>query len=388
MSAPKENHTSEIKDCAKKYKEIMTKRGLKGLQEELYNNLEAWANTKVNVAVVGNTKTGKSTFISNFLCLDNDASAGTSETSTKIQSYTSKIKNVVFWDLPGVGSTEYPRETFAETMKLEQFDYFILIARSRFTENDTWLSRAIKKIGVKFCFVRTHLDEDISNDKLAKPNTHNRQAVIDSIRNDCSKNLKDVAPADIYLIDSYEREEYDFDKLSEALVQNLTGMKAKLLTYSLATATQDIIDAKAKFLHKRIFSRCIKIIVNYKKEKPDLPEGKILRDESIFFKTVFGISDESLKKDRDLLNLSEIDSDCKIRELEQIGIILIDGSEEFNIICQQFKDILKYVELQMDHLAYIIHIWTILNAILRKYYEFASKIFRSVPFQFAEKCTQ
>lgn len=381
--------TAEMKDIAEKYKKIMIAKGPKGLQEELNSNLDAWKNTKVKVAVVGNSGTGKSTFINAALGLDDEyaADVGIVETTMGIKEYTGKIKNVVFFDLPGVGSPKFPRETYAETVDLERFDFIILIACYRFTENDIWLSKTMKEKGIKFCFVRTHLEEDIDNDKNSRPETHDRQKVIDVIRKDCTENLKDVAPVDIYLIDSYACDQFDFDKLIEKLSQELKGMKAKILALSLTSATKEILDAKAMFLRTRLISVGFRVMLEYKKETADSLAREILQDESDFYKRVFGIDDETLKTDRDLFNLSQLGCVFKLQELEMIGKNMMETSgKAIDLFRKLFEKNNRFLELPVDCLLYGEVIDLILNAMIIRYHRFASSIFQNIPIHFAEKC--
>lgn len=389
MSDLENCETTEMKDIAEKYKNIMIAKGPKGLQEELNNNLDAWKNTKVKVAVVGNSGTGKSTFINAALGLDdeNAAAVGIVETTMGIKEYTGEIKNVVFFDLPGVGTPNFPRETYAEKVDLERFDYIILIACDRFTENDIWLSKTIKEKGIKFCFARTHLEEDIDNDQNSRPETHDRQKVIDGIRKDCTENLKDVAPVDIYLIDSYACDQFDFDKLIKKLFQELKGMKAKILALSLTSATKEILDAKAMFLRVRLISVGIRVTLEYKKETADSLAREILSDESNFYKRVFGIDDETLSKDRDLFNLSQLRCDFKLQELEMIGKNMMETSGKvIDMFRKLFEKNNMFMGLPVDCLLFGEVIDLILNAMIIRYHRFASSIFQNIPIDFAEKC--
>ncbi|XP_060566326.1 interferon-gamma-inducible GTPase 10-like [Ruditapes philippinarum] len=391
MSDTEKSEKSEMRDIVNKYKEVMRTKGPKGLQEELTNNLEAWTNTKVNVAVVGNPGTGKSTFINAVLGIDhmdeNAAASGIVETTMEIKPYYGKMKSVVFWDLPGVGTPNFPKKNYDDKVKLQTYDYFILIARNRFTENDIWLSKEIKKCNKKFCFVRTHLDEDIENDSKSKPKTHNRQAVIDGIRRDCAENLKDVAPVDIYLIDSFECEKYDFGDLIKTLFQELKGMKAKLLALSLTSATEEIIGEKAKYLIERLVFVYFKIVFKYEKETSDDLAKQTLRYESELYKKVFGIDDETLKMDRNLFKLSQLGTDCKLQELEMIGEKMMESSEQvvdkFHTL---FKEDYSFLGIPFNNILFGEIISGILYKMILRYQQFACNIFQNIPIDFAEKC--
>ena len=62
-----------------------------------------------------------------------------------------------FWDLPGIGTPEYPDlETYCKKVKLEKFQAFLIFTANRFTENDLKLAQKVRSIGKKFILVCSH----------------------------------------------------------------------------------------------------------------------------------------------------------------------------------------------------------------------------------------
>ena len=69
-----------------------------------------------------------------------------------------------FWDLPGVGTNEFPKNTYLSKIHIDGYDVFLLITATRFTENDTWLANEFRERNKKYFFVRTKMGIDVSND--------------------------------------------------------------------------------------------------------------------------------------------------------------------------------------------------------------------------------
>ena len=68
----------------------------------------------------------------------------------------------------------------------------LIISRTRFTENDLWLAREIKKNGKHFFFIRTNIDQDLYNEKIDHPSTYNETLVLNRIRENCLAHIRTV----------------------------------------------------------------------------------------------------------------------------------------------------------------------------------------------------
>ena len=82
-----------------------------------------WKDLHINIAIVGETYVGKSTFINQLRGLqewDNGfASVGIGDTTLEPTPYDNPYNaNMVFWDLPGVGTLRFPKDdSYLETIK-------------------------------------------------------------------------------------------------------------------------------------------------------------------------------------------------------------------------------------------------------------------------------
>lgn len=123
-------------------------------------------NTPLNIAITGESGSGKSSFVNAFRGIDNRADGaaptGCVETTSVVTQYHHpNYPNVKLWDLPGVGTTKFPADQYLKLVGFERFDFFIIISATRFTENDVKLPQEIQKMKKKFYFVRSKIDNDL-----------------------------------------------------------------------------------------------------------------------------------------------------------------------------------------------------------------------------------
>jgi len=187
---------------------------------------DEWKYIPLNVAVIGISGVGKWSFINAIRRLTGDdegaASVGVKDTTVDIQSYSHPCNPLLkFWDLPGVGTDRFPRETYLSDIDVDRFDFFLLITASRFMENDTWLGKEFDKRNKKYFFVRTKVGVDISNNKKAHPKTHNKDAVVREIRESTEEHLtaNECPDVPVFLIDSYKLQKFEFDQLEHRLIE-------------------------------------------------------------------------------------------------------------------------------------------------------------------------
>uniref|UniRef100_A0A7S1R1W1 IRG-type G domain-containing protein n=1 Tax=Alexandrium catenella TaxID=2925 RepID=A0A7S1R1W1_ALECA len=67
----------------------------------------------------------------------------------------------VFWDLPGVGTPNYPQATYVREMGIRYFDVVVLLTSTRFTEAELMLVKELRSWQVPFFLVRNKTDVDV-----------------------------------------------------------------------------------------------------------------------------------------------------------------------------------------------------------------------------------
>jgi len=229
---------------------------------QLERNREEWENIPLNVAVIGNSGVGKSSFINAIRGLTADdegaAEVGTTKNTMEIRSYEHPNNPMLkFCDLPGVGNDLFPRSTYLADIDVDRYDFFLLLTADRFTENDTWLGSELCSLSKKYFFVRTKMGVDISNNSEAHPTSHNEEAVIEFIRRDVTKHLRENGLEDVpvLLIDNYKLNKFDFSKLQVQLIKDFPQQKRTALIFSLQPTSVDMIGLKVAELRSRIWWR-------------------------------------------------------------------------------------------------------------------------------------
>ncbi|XP_052786128.1 T-cell-specific guanine nucleotide triphosphate-binding protein 2-like [Mya arenaria] len=146
-------------------------------------------------AVTGNSGVGKSSFINAFLGLKPNApgaaAVGLTETTINVKAFPHpENKHFVLYDLPGVGTQLFPRESYLQKVAFNQYDFFLLLSATRFTENDACLGQQVKEQQKKFFFVRTKIDFDMENEKEESGEDFNLKRCLLKIREDAQRNLQ------------------------------------------------------------------------------------------------------------------------------------------------------------------------------------------------------
>ena len=312
-----------------------------GVLEECTRLLERerdeWKDVELNVAVIGNSGVGKSSFINAIRGLNADdegaAAVGVKETMVfEILSYEHPNNPMMkFWDLPGVGTVRFPRITYLAD--IDVYDFFLLLNSTRMTENDTWLGNEIHKRNKKYFFVRTKIGVDIRHNRRARPRTHNEEAVIEEIRKSKEDQLRidgcDDVP--VFVVDSYKPHKFDFEKLNQQLIKYFQEQSRTALILSLKSDSQHMIQLKVAELRSLIWKSVAISAVGGAFRRHDI---SLAMDQSLsiitcevmsYFKQL-GLDSESLQR---YDKLYSVDYD-KVQSLVR-GALRIQGEGEVSL---------------------------------------------------------
>lgn len=122
------------------------------------------------------------------------------------------------------------------------------------------LAQEIRKQGKSFFFIRTKIDVDYMAEKRKK--SFNEGNMLRDIRIDCLKNLvdEDYNPIGgenkIFLISNHYQKKWDFDRLTQAILDALPRYQRECLTLSLNTLTclsREILQRKVDVLKGRMW---------------------------------------------------------------------------------------------------------------------------------------
>ena len=238
------------------WKEVLARDGVKGYELFLRTKTKQWKSIPLNIGVIGSSDAGKSSFINAIRDLEGDddgaAPVGVTE-QTKVPTPYCHPNNAMMqlWDLPGVGTQSFPKESYLKKIGFKEFDFFLVLASVRFTELDAWLSQDITNKGKQFFFVRTKIQSDIENDRKAHPKKYKSRSmiivdeIIHQIRTNLQENLNHLYQAEkVFLIDSYEKGKYDYALLERRLVEDFPELKRQAFIFSMNAFSERMVLAK------------------------------------------------------------------------------------------------------------------------------------------------
>ncbi|XP_035767873.1 interferon-inducible GTPase 5-like [Neolamprologus brichardi] len=212
---------------------------------------------KLNIAITGESGSGKSTFVNAFRGVSDDderaAPTGVTESSMDPKPYFHpKNPNVILWDFPGIGTLKYPADEYLEGVKFEKYDFFIIMSDTRFRENDVKLAREIQRMKKKFYFVRSKIDNDINAEKRKK--NFNKERTLTKIRDDCVKRLRGLGfeSPQVFLVSSFKLLRYDFNLLHQTFYKDLPKNKRIILLSTFYKINPEIIRKKKQTLKSKI----------------------------------------------------------------------------------------------------------------------------------------
>ncbi|XP_007663989.2 interferon-inducible GTPase 5-like [Ornithorhynchus anatinus] len=233
---------------------------LSAAARKLQDTLQSLENVRLDVAVTGETGSGKSTFVNAIRGLGDEepgsAETGVVETTLDPTPYPHpKYPNVTIWDLPGIGTPAFQASRYLERVQFGRYDFFILIASERFTAHHAQLACEIQRLGKRFYFIRSKVDVDLAASRQRRPATFSEEGVLNEIRTHCRDRLRaeGVAEPRVFLLSTFELGKYDFHLLGETLERELEGHKRHALLLALPNVSRQILDKKRASLQQHIW---------------------------------------------------------------------------------------------------------------------------------------
>ncbi|XP_051960602.1 interferon-inducible GTPase 5-like isoform X1 [Xyrauchen texanus] len=302
--ATSEDDSVKTQEVLEDLKELISTQDLSSAVDTIKHFLDQQDRVELNIAVTGESGSGKSAFINAFRGLGDDdedaAETGEVETTTEPKAYKHpKYENMKFWDLPGIGTPKFKADEYLKLVQFERYDFFIIIASDRFRECHADLVKEIKRRKKNFYFVRSKIDSSIDGAKRRK--NFDEKKTLDIIREDCVNGLREIGVEDpvVFLISGRDLNKYDFNSLHERMETELPQHKRHVLMLTVPNITTEITERKKKYLEKNISSVALLSAGAAALPLPGLSVAvdiALLVNEIQKYKTAFGLDKESLKK--------------------------------------------------------------------------------------------
>lgn len=324
---------TEIKDHIDKF-------GLKNIRDVLHKNLDGWNEKPLNIGVTGMSGKGKSSLINALRNVEEGskdaAKVGEEECTTDCIPYPyPKQKNIVFWDLPGTGTSEFRKETYLEQINVDRYDFFLIVSSERFSEIDSWLAEELRQRKKRYYFIRTKADVDMANIKRRLKENFLEQNEFNKLKREVKGKLEKDFGGDLvhfFMISNYDVEMYDFPMLRQQLLDDAPNEKKMAMINGIPSMLERAVEEKATTLGLRIhkqalFSGAAALIpIPFVSGAIDI--GVIL-EEVLFYRSQFALDDESLGQLAMMARISLAEFKTKVRFKTPEGILTGHGLRKF-----------------------------------------------------------
>jgi predicted GTPase len=251
-------------DYIQQVQQRIAQYGFDGFYEWVSQSIDDWSKEVLRIGITGGSGVGKSTFINTMRGLgpghpDAAETCSNKQCTLNIQDYPDlKNPNLTYYDLPGIGTPNFLKEEYAKKVKLDSYDFVIILSANRFTENDAYLAQELHRFEKKFFFVRTKIDQDIKTEREDQENqgkTFDEEAYLAETKRFCSESIKQFSDTHPVFVISGRLENYakwDFPKLVEHLIQNAPGLKREALIHTISPNSHAAVEQKAALIEQRI----------------------------------------------------------------------------------------------------------------------------------------
>uniref|UniRef100_A0A668RZA1 IRG-type G domain-containing protein n=1 Tax=Oreochromis aureus TaxID=47969 RepID=A0A668RZA1_OREAU len=269
---------------------------------KIQQHLEKQDNIPLNIAITGESGSGKSSFVNAFRGMSDDdegaAPTGVKQTTSEVTPYPHpNYSSVTLWDLPGIGTTKFPADKYLELVGFETFDFFIIISDTRFRENDVKLAQEIQRMKKKFYFVRSKIDNDINAERRKRDFSAERTLKV--IRDDCVHSLQGIESPRVFLVSSFKQHWCDFFLLQETLERELPMKKRDALLFVMPNFNPEIIIKRKKAFQSKLKYYAIGSAAGAHDQVPGLSiavDAALLVDAVTHYVHAFGLDIPSLKR--------------------------------------------------------------------------------------------
>ncbi|XP_060578717.1 T-cell-specific guanine nucleotide triphosphate-binding protein 2-like [Ruditapes philippinarum] len=287
------------------YKKAYEKGDILKLKRHVEEDITKWRNVPVNIAITGNSGAGKSSFINSFRGLkancEGAAKVGVEETTILPTKYVHPVNdNLALWDLPGLGTQNFPKRTYLQDVKFDKYDFFLIITATRFTENDLWLAKEVEKRGKKFFFIRSKMSIDVQNDLYDNPK-NSKDDTVSRVREAMENYIEkeELTNVKVFLIDNHCPCDYDYPDFLDKMIDAVPQIKHEAITLTVTHLTEKVIKKKEDLMRERMYKVAICSAVEGILPLPGMNivvDAVLIQNEINFYKKQLRLDDASLQE--------------------------------------------------------------------------------------------
>lgn len=208
---------------------------------QLREQLEKEMQTTVSVALFGQPGAGKSSLI-NKMIGEKVAQVGVeTDKTTEAESHSHTAKGVTFVDLPGYGTSAFPKEGFFERFDIQRRDLFLCVTSGKLHQSDTEFFQDLTKAGKVCIFVSNKCDELWEED-----------VPVDQLRQRWCEDIAKHVGRPVPVIFTSCRTGDGLDELQRAITQNLDGAKRERWVRGAKAYSQAFLDQKKEACKRKV----------------------------------------------------------------------------------------------------------------------------------------
>lgn len=275
----------------------------------------------IRIGVIGDSMSGKSTLIKAMggnITQSLNKFTGRIPTCYQPTNIHSKLNdNCIFTELPGIADTgKYSYDNYSKTVDLDELDIILVLTTTWFKQKHCDFG---KNVGgkTKVIYIRTKLDDSITNDRKSKSRRHDESTVISKVRNHCMESLEKYSSEDesFFMISSMHLNRYDGAKFVRELIHTMKERDTKkinfsdVMTMSIEPTCLEVIYQKRDILTERIWK-----VAAISTVSGVMPIGgfnltadiDLLKKEIQSYRLQFGVTDDVLRASSNCPEMVEV----------------------------------------------------------------------------------
>jgi small GTP-binding protein len=208
--------------------------------QKIRRKLDEEANTTVSVALFGQPGAGKSSLI-NKIIGRHVAEVGV-ETDKTVEAGVYEANGLQFSDLPGYGTTKFPKESYFQKFEIQKFDLFLCVTSGKLHQSDVEFFKELLKCG-KVCIFVVNKNDDLWEEGVEPEELERRK------RDDIFKHVG----RQVKVIFTSCRKNTGLDDLSYEIKNNLDEAKKERWVRGAKAYSKSFLQEKKAACEKHVF---------------------------------------------------------------------------------------------------------------------------------------